>query len=136
MPKPPKSAPIQANSLSPRTGVTASPLTVKYTIAGTAEPGTDYGPLPGVGFGDIYTATIPAGASSTTVTVTAKPTTQPRKEDKSVSVYVLADPNYAAPASTAPATTQVVKDPTIALDANQVGTIGEFVPSVNKKAGP
>jgi chitodextrinase len=43
-----------------RTGDTAAPLDVPYTVGGTATPGADYQGLSG-------TATIPAGASSTVV---------------------------------------------------------------------
>lgn len=46
-----------------RTGPTTDPLTVNYTVGGTATNGTDYTALTG-------TATIPAGSASTTVTVT------------------------------------------------------------------
>lgn len=44
-----------------RTGATTSPLTVNYTLAGTAESGVDYLGLSGV-------ATIPAGSANTTIT--------------------------------------------------------------------
>ena len=47
-----------------RTGVTTNPLSVAYTISGSATNGTDYTTLSG-------TVTIPAGASSGTVTVTS-----------------------------------------------------------------
>ena len=43
-----------------RTGATTAPLTVGYTVGGTAKSGTDYAPLSG-------TVTIPAGATSATV---------------------------------------------------------------------
>lgn len=46
-----------------RTGSTAAPLTVNYTVTGTATNGVDYQNLPG-------TVTIPANASSTTIVVT------------------------------------------------------------------
>ncbi|HEX8353010.1 MAG TPA: Ig-like domain-containing protein, partial [Pyrinomonadaceae bacterium] len=46
-----------------RTGGTGSALTVSYTVGGTAAGGTDYGTLSG-------SVTLPAGASSQTVTVT------------------------------------------------------------------
>lgn len=45
-----------------RTGSTAQPLTVNYALSGSAAQGVDYLPLPGV-------LTIPAGASSGTVTI-------------------------------------------------------------------
>ena len=50
-----------------RTGSTASALTVNYTVGGSATNGLDYTGLPA---GYWATATIPAGAASTTLTVT------------------------------------------------------------------
>ncbi len=47
-----------------RTGSLSQPLTVPYTTSGTATPGTDYTALPG-------SVTIPAGASSAVIPVTA-----------------------------------------------------------------
>ncbi len=46
-----------------RTGSTAAPLVVSFTVAGTAAPGVDYGALPA-------SVTIPAGAASASLTVT------------------------------------------------------------------
>ncbi|MFM1770158.1 MAG: hypothetical protein RJA22_2687 [Verrucomicrobiota bacterium] len=46
-----------------RTGCLSAPLTVIYTVEGTATGGTDYTSLPG-------SVTLPAGAASATVTVT------------------------------------------------------------------
>jgi len=46
-----------------RTGDTSSPLSISYTVGGSAAPGPDYVALPG-------SVTIPSGASSATVTVT------------------------------------------------------------------
>lgn len=46
-----------------RTGCNAAPLTVQYTVGGTATPGVDYRALSG-------TATIPAGRSSVAIRVT------------------------------------------------------------------
>jgi regulation of enolase protein 1 (concanavalin A-like superfamily) len=48
-----------------RTGVTTNPLAVAYTVTGTATNGTDYTALSG-------TITIPSGAASAAVTVTAQ----------------------------------------------------------------
>ena len=45
-----------------RTGSTTAPLTVNYTVGGTATPGADYVALSG-------SATIPAGASSVTIDI-------------------------------------------------------------------
>jgi uncharacterized protein (DUF1800 family) len=49
-----------------RTGDLTLPLTLAYTVAGTAVSGTDYPALPGV-------VTIPAGAASASVTVSQSP---------------------------------------------------------------
>src|SRR5206468_1682020 len=46
-----------------RTGPTAAPLTVNYTVTGTATNGFDFTNLPG-------TVTIPAGSTTATVAVT------------------------------------------------------------------
>ena len=46
-----------------RTGSTAAPLTVFYTVGGTATPGSDYPALPG-------SVTIPAGSSTANIIVT------------------------------------------------------------------
>ncbi|MDE3068519.1 MAG: right-handed parallel beta-helix repeat-containing protein [Verrucomicrobiota bacterium] len=51
-----------------RTGDTSSSLTVNFTLGGTAVNGTDYSPLGS-------SATIPAGAASTTVTIAPLPST-------------------------------------------------------------
>jgi len=47
-----------------RDGATTSPLTVSYTVSGTATNGTDYTSLPG-------TVTIPAGSNQTTISLNA-----------------------------------------------------------------
>ncbi|MGH7943781.1 MAG: DUF1800 family protein, partial [Opitutaceae bacterium] len=48
-----------------RVGLVTAPVTVDYTIEGTASPGTDFEPLPG-------RITIPAGATSATVSFVPK----------------------------------------------------------------
>ena len=69
-----------------RTGDTSLPLTVHYSVAGTATPGTDYAPLPGV-------VTIDAGAASEVVPVT--PIDDLAVEsNESVIVALTPDPNY------------------------------------------
>ena len=50
-----------------RTGSTEQPLTVAYTLSGTAQPGVHYQPLPG-------SVTFPAGATTVTVDVVPLPT--------------------------------------------------------------
>ena len=49
-----------------RVGLVSSPVTVDYTVAGTAVAGTDFDPLPG-------RITIPAGATSATVSFVPRP---------------------------------------------------------------
>ncbi len=46
-----------------RTGSTSAPLTVSYSVSGSATPGTDYAGLPG-------SVTLPAGSASATIAVT------------------------------------------------------------------
>jgi titin len=53
-----------------RTGSTSSPLTVNYTVSGSATSGADYTALSG-------TVTIPAGVSSVTIVVTPQDNTVP-----------------------------------------------------------
>lgn len=48
-----------------RVGLVTTPITVNYTVEGTAVPGTDYSPLSG-------SVTIPAGANSATVSLLPK----------------------------------------------------------------
>ena len=64
-----------------RTGGVEAPLTVRYTLGGSATNGTDYAALSGV-------ATIPAGASATTITVV--PRRDSRKEGSETVIATLA----------------------------------------------
>lgn len=64
---------------------TAEPLTVNYTLGGTAEAGVDYVALPG-------SATIPAGEASVTVAVTPK--VNPGAEEAKTLSFALADGLY------------------------------------------
>jgi hypothetical protein len=52
-----------------RGGSTAAALTVRYSISGTATPGTDYQWLSGAWQNTSGTVTIPVGASTTTINV-------------------------------------------------------------------
>jgi hypothetical protein len=71
-----------------RNGTTTNPLTVLYTIGGTAANGTDYQTLTG-------NVTIPAGQSTTTITVT--PINDPNVEqDQSVTLTLGATSQYVA----------------------------------------
>ncbi|MGH9255281.1 MAG: CARDB domain-containing protein [Vicinamibacterales bacterium] len=58
-----EAGPINGMFTVGRTGDTGAPLTVHYTVGGTAVATTDYAPLPG-------TVTIDAGSSSATIAVT------------------------------------------------------------------
>lgn len=69
-----------------RTGSTATPLNVGYSVSGTAAPGSDYQALPG-------TATIPAGASSVIVPITPISDTV-LESDETVTVTLLSQANY------------------------------------------
>jgi hypothetical protein len=69
-----------------RTGSTASPLTVFYSVAGTATPGTDYTALPG-------SVTIPAGVAAANILV--KPINDTLKEgNQTVVVTLSSKPAY------------------------------------------
>jgi hypothetical protein len=69
-----------------RTGSTASPLTVYYSVAGTATPGTDYTALPG-------SVTIPAGVAAANILV--KPINDTVKEgNETVVVTLSSKPAY------------------------------------------
>jgi tartrate-resistant acid phosphatase type 5 len=76
-----------------RTGGTSTPLAVNYTVGGTATAGSDYVALPG-------TVTIPAGASSATVTVTPlDDTLVERTETVTVSLASSTAYNFGSPSS-------------------------------------
>ncbi|MBD2073375.1 hypothetical protein H6F86_05645 [Phormidium sp. FACHB-592] len=79
-----------------RSGDTTKPLTVGYTVGGTATPGVDYGQLPG-------TVTIPAGATSATVPLSAFPQSGTAAEGEEDVQITLQPGNGYAPSSTAPA---------------------------------
>ena len=68
-----------------RTGSTASPLAVRYTIGGTATPGVDYATLSG-------TLVIPAGQSSAKITVTP---VDDAISDPDESIIITLNPNAA-----------------------------------------
>jgi subtilase family serine protease len=69
-----------------RTGATDEALLVRYTVAGTATPGSDYVALPG-------TVTIPAGAASVEMDVAAVDDTLVEGEE-TVIVTIAPDPTY------------------------------------------
>jgi len=69
-----------------RSDPTDAPLTVKYAVGGTATPGSDYVLLTG-------SVTIPAGAATATIGVTAIDDTLP-EPDETVIVTLSHDPEY------------------------------------------
>ncbi|MEO5959483.1 MAG: CHRD domain-containing protein, partial [Opitutaceae bacterium] len=71
-----------------RTGSTAAPLTVFYSLGGTAVVGVDYATLPG-------SLTIPAGASSATVQVAAQNGPAILTINKDVTLSLVSGPAYA-----------------------------------------
>lgn len=70
-----------------RTGATTSPLTVYYTVGGSATGGVDYSALSG-------SVTIPAGATSATVSVAALTTSTSATINKDVSLQLTSGPSY------------------------------------------
>jgi len=70
-----------------RTGSTAAPLTVLYTVGGTATAGSDYTALSG-------SVTIPAGSASATITVTPIDDTIFESPPETVVVTLSANPAY------------------------------------------
>lgn len=80
-------------------GSTNTPLTVQYSMSGTATSGTDYTALSG-------TATIPAGATSTTITVT--PTRDNRRERSETAIATLGSGNAYLVGTPASATVTIV----------------------------
>ncbi len=109
-----------------RTGVTTAPLTVFFTVGGTAASGLDYIALP-------VSVTIPAGALSANITVTPKPDLLTERTE-TVVVTLAARPTYnvGTPSSAtvsitsgaiSPVVTVVATDPT----ATEAGlTTGRF----------
>lgn len=73
-----------------RTGTTLQPLTVSYTLSGSAVPGVDFVNVPG-------TVTIPAGASSATVEIKPYATTQTATTSKGVTLTLVDTAVYDAP---------------------------------------
>jgi uncharacterized protein (DUF1800 family) len=70
-----------------RTGSTAAPLTVYYTLGGSAVAGFDYAALPG-------SVTIPAGASSATVSISALAGTGDMAINKDASLTLVSGTGY------------------------------------------
>ena len=85
-----------------RTGTTSTPLTVLYSVTGTAAIGSDYAALPGV-------ATIQAGSSSATVAV-APIDDGIYESDESVILGIVADAGYSIGLSSSATVTIVSND--------------------------
>ncbi|XHX78550.1 MAG: beta strand repeat-containing protein [Stenomitos frigidus ULC029] len=79
-----------------RSGATTAPLTVGYTVGGSATPGQDYGQLPG-------SVTIPAGATSAVVPLRAFPQSGTAASPQEDVQITLVPGNGYAPSSTTPA---------------------------------
>jgi uncharacterized protein (DUF1800 family) len=81
-----------------RTGSTTAPLTLYYSVSGTATPGVDFTSLPG-------TVTIPAGATSATVNVSALSTGASAAINKDATVALLPGAGYSFGANSAASVT-------------------------------
>ena len=106
-----------------RTGSTASPLTVFYSVAGTATPGTDYTSLPG-------SVTIPAGAATANILI--QPINDTRMEGNETVVVTLSSRAAYTIGSPSSATVTIINDERVtiaALDATATeagATTGAF----------
>lgn len=69
-----------------RVGLVTQPVTVSYTISGTAVAGTDFDPLPG-------TLTIPAGATSATLSLMPRPNPE-NLNNRAATLTIVSDPAY------------------------------------------
>jgi len=87
-----------------RTGWTDAPLTVHYTIGGTAINGTDYQPL-------AASVLIPSGASSVTIPLLPVDDDEPENAE-TVQLTLIDDPNYTLGAANAA---------TVTIAANDIG---------------
>jgi hypothetical protein len=104
-----------------RNGPTTAPLTVHYTVGGSAVPGVDYVALAG-------SVTIPAGASSATITVSPLDDGQPGERDESVSLFLTSDPTFALPSPGSVATVFIADNdsPNGKLPITRFAQIGDF----------
>jgi hypothetical protein len=104
-----------------RQGPTANPLTVHYTVGGSAIPGTDYVSLSG-------SVTIPAGASSATITVSPLDDGGTNEYDESVNVFLTSDPNFAIASPGSVATVFITDNdaPNGSLPVTRFAVIGDY----------
>jgi uncharacterized protein (DUF1800 family) len=92
-----KGAPPGVFTLS-RSGLTTSPLTVYYQLVGTAVPGVDFSNVP-------TSVTIPAGATSATVSIAALAGGEGAAINKDTTLSILPGPGYEVGGSSAAAVT-------------------------------
>lgn len=97
-----------ARFLFTRTGPLAAPLTVAYTISGTATAGADYNTLSG-------TVVIPAGSATASVVLTALPDLVPEPTETVILTIAAADGYRAGAASSATANILNVASPDLAI---------------------
>lgn len=102
-----------------RTGSTSSPLTVYYSLGGSATPGSDYQSLAG-------SVTIPAGSSSTTFTIT--PINDGLVEGRETVVASLVD-NSAYAVGSGGATVTIHDDEKPTVSVSVVDGVGNEAPS-------
>ena len=91
-----------------RTGSTASPLTVFYSVAGTATPGTDYTALPG-------SVTIPAGVAAANILV--RPINDTLMEGNETVVVTLSSRPAYTIGSPSSATVTIISDKRVTIAA-------------------
>src|SRR6185295_9134150 len=116
-----EAGPKTGTFLVARTGPTTAPLTVRYTVAGSATPGSDYVALTG-------SVTIPAGSASATITVTPIDDTL-AEADETVIATLTADDAYAIGTPGAATVTIISNDPPTVTIAATTPTGSETGPT-------
>ena len=116
-----EAGPKTGTFLVARTGPTTAPLTVRYTVAGSATPGSDYVALTG-------SVTIPAGSASATITVTPIDDTL-AEADETVIATLTADDAYAIGTPGAATVTIISNDPPTVTIAATTPTASETGPT-------
>ena len=104
-----------------RQGPTTAPLTVYYTMGGSAVAGANYAALPG-------SVTIPAGAASATITVTPQDDGVVHASTPSASLFLLSNANYTATYPGGVATVFIADNdaPNAALPVTRFAQIGDY----------
>ena len=98
-----------------RTGVTTNPLTVNYTVGGTATNGTDYTSIP---------TSVTFAANSATATVTVDPTADTTVESNETVILTLAAGTGYTIGTTTPVTGTINNDDSASISINDV-TVSE-----------